>query len=102
MVITITKSNNKNKKFMVNIDDKTIHFGHNKYEHYTEGHLDEKRRRNYLNRALNIKDKAGNYTFNDKYSPNFWSIFFLWFYSTYDEAIKFIEKILNKKIIFRN
>ena len=101
-MIIIEKSNNKDKKFKVTINNKSIHFGHKNYEHYTEGHLDENRRKNYLNRALNIIDKQGNFTYTDPYSSNFWSVFFLWWKPTYNEAINFIESILKQKILFRN
>jgi len=32
----IQKSSRKNKKYMVEIDGKTIHFGDNRYQHYKD------------------------------------------------------------------
>ena len=48
-------SSSKNKKYMVyNGDGIKIHFGSILYQDYTK-HQDEKRRKNYLKRASNIK-----------------------------------------------
>ena len=42
------KSTRHDKKFMVLLrDGKMLHFGDSRYQHYTEGHLDEKRRIHY-------------------------------------------------------
>jgi uncharacterized protein YlbG (UPF0298 family) len=85
------KSLSKYKKYSVYVLDKKnnpklIHFGDMKYQHYKDkigeykhlDHLDEKRRINYLKRAKGLKDKYGELTYNNKNSPNYWSINYLW------------------------
>jgi hypothetical protein len=84
-------SDRKNKKYKVwNDEIGWIHFGDKRYEHYKTNkaisstlpsyseHLDEERRRKYRARASKITDKAGNYTYLDDKSPNFYSYNFLW------------------------
>lgn len=82
----------KNKKYSVYIKDgkkiKVIHFGDRSMEHYYDStsvgrwshlnHLDPERRRLYRARASGIKDKAGNLTYLNKNSPNYWSYHYLW------------------------
>ena len=49
--IVIKKSSKKDKKFEARIDDrKTVLFGAKGYDHFTEGHLDNKRRQSYVAR----------------------------------------------------
>jgi len=82
------KSTRKNAKYMVFYDNKWIHFGDKRYEQYKDttplklysniNHLDKQRRKNYLLRAKGIRDKHGNLTWNDKSSPNYWSVHYLW------------------------
>jgi hypothetical protein len=81
-------STRKNKKYMVKVGNKWVHFGDKRYSQYTDrvplkkyshlDHKDLKRRANYLARAKGIKDKQGNLTWKDKTSPNYWSIRWLW------------------------
>ena len=90
------KSSRPKKKFMVltNKDGKVrwVHFGDSGYEHYTEGHLDDKRRKAYMNRNEG-RDKARN----DHNTAGFWAYWYLWKYPTYTEAYEKIKKkILNK------
>jgi acid phosphatase class B len=74
----IKKSTRKNKKFMLlNKNNKIIHFGDNRYKDFTQ-HKDQDRRRRYLVRATNIKDKNGKLTANNPDSPNYYSIRILW------------------------
>lgn len=80
----------KNKKYSVYVmkDDKKklISFGDTRYEqfkdklgHYSHlNHGDEKRRKSYLRRAKGIKNKEGQLTYKLKYSPNYWSVNYLW------------------------
>lgn len=56
---------------------KVVHFGDNRYEDYLS-HNDPKRRKNYLSRASGIKNKQGEPTKDDPWSPNYWSIRKLW------------------------
>jgi hypothetical protein len=85
------KSKAKNKKYSVYVlDDKNIkrliHFGDTRYEHYFDkiglfshmNHKDEGRRRNYLVRAKGIRDGQGRLTYKLKWSPNYWSVNYLW------------------------
>ena len=77
MTETIKKSTRKDKKLMVKVNDKWVHFGNPKYQHYKDktgiwkekDHLDKERRKSYLARAKGIKDKNGNLTWKDKTSP---------------------------------
>jgi len=75
------KSKAKNKKFSVYVmknGKKTlINFGDSRYQDFTQ-HKDEKRRDNYLKRAKGIKDKAGNLTWKNKNTSNYWSVHYLW------------------------
>lgn len=67
-------STRRDKKYMViSPDDKIVHFGAFGMEDYTK-HQDEKRRKNYLARATNIK---GDWK-NNKYSPNNLALHLLW------------------------
>lgn len=82
------KSTRKNKKYMIYYNGKYIHFGDLHYQHYKDrtplkiysylDHNDKQRRKNYLSRAIGIKDKQGNLTYMDKNSPNYYSINYLW------------------------
>ena len=75
------KSWRKNKKFAVLVvkgsREEVIHFGDVRYEDYTQ-HKDKERRKNYLQRSAGIKDKQGNLTKDDIFSPNYWSRKVLW------------------------
>ena len=80
-------SNNKNKKLMVVINDKKIHFGDIRYEHYYDktellnkklNHNDKKRQTNYLKRSKGIINKKGELTYLNPLSPNYHSIRVLW------------------------
>ena len=75
--IDLKKSNRKNKKWMVNYNNKWIHFGQKGYQDFTQ-HKDLDRRRSYLKRSKGIKDKKGNLTYKNKNSSNYWSINILW------------------------
>lgn len=76
----ISRSNRKNKKLVVNLNGKFIHFGDRRYEDFTI-HKNEKRRLRYLKRHYNILDESGNRVINDPYSPSYWSARVLWNYS---------------------
>jgi hypothetical protein len=70
------KSTRKNKKYMVEVNNKTIHFGDNRYQHYKDkiglysmlDHKDKERRRRYYARH----GKA------DKHSAKWFSHKYLW------------------------
>ncbi len=81
-----TKSNRPGKKLMVKVNNKTIHFGSSKMEHFkdktgiwkSKDHNDAKRRKSYLARSGGIKKKDGSLTKNDPTSPNYHSRKILW------------------------
>ena len=63
----IKKSTRKNKKYMVEIEGKKIHFGDNRYEQYKDrtklglysnlNHNDPKRRQNYFKRHSGVNTR---------------------------------------------
>jgi hypothetical protein len=80
-------SDNKNKKLKVKVNNKWVHFGDSRYEHYFDktklldenlNHLGFSRKRRYISRASMIKDSQGNLTADDPESPNYHSIRILW------------------------
>lgn len=86
------KSDKPEKKFFIITNEgKRIYFGDSKYEHYTEGHLDIRRRNRYLNRHKK------NENWNNPNSASYWSAKFLWLYPTYKEAYLNIKNELIKK-----
>ena len=71
-------SSRKNNKYVVTLPSgKKVHFGSSQYEDYTI-HGDKDRRDKYLSRAMKIKNKNGELTYNNPESPNFWAINLLW------------------------
>ena len=54
-----------------------IRFGSIKYQDYLI-HKDKKRREKYLARAKKIKNKQGEFIFEDPNSSNYWAIRLLW------------------------
>mgnify|MGYP003638906540 CR=1 FL=1 len=89
----IEKSTSKNKKYSVYVKGKNgrpkkIHFGQLGYQHFEDttplklhsklNHYDVKRRASYLKRAKGIKNKAGELTYKDKNSANYYAIKYLW------------------------
>ena len=80
------KSNLKNKKLMTMVNGKTIHFGDNRYQHFTDktgiwsklDHKDKKRQKSYLARAKGIKLKDGSLAWKNPMSPNYHAIRVLW------------------------
>lgn len=80
-------SDKPNKKLMTIVNGKKIYFGATGYEHYRDKtkllnpnlqHFDDKRRKRYIMRASNIKDKEDNYTAFNPESPNFHALNILW------------------------
>ena len=82
------QSTRKNKKYMVKVNNKWIHFGDIRYQQYKDrtplklysslDHKDKERRANYLKRAKGIKNKHGDLSYLDKNSPNYYSVRYLW------------------------
>ena len=92
--IIIQPSSRKEKKYDAIIDNKkTVSFGASGYQHFTDGHKDEKRKENYIKRH-----GGGNQNWKDYTTPAFWSRWFTWEKPTMKEAEKFIEKKFNLNI----
>jgi len=74
-------SNRKGKKKMVLVKkgDKVriVHFGQKGYQDFTQ-HKDKARRKNYLTRSAGIRNKSGQLTKDDPFSPNYWARRKLW------------------------
>lgn len=94
--IGLEKSSNATKKFMAIFQNKKtgrtkkIHFGAAGYEHFTEGHLDEERKKRYFERHKK------NENWNEPLTAGYWALKMLWEYKTYKEALKHIKKDLKK------
>jgi hypothetical protein len=77
-----------NKNFyVITNNNRRLYFGDPRYEHFTEGHLNETRRRAYMNRHKK------NENWNNIDSAGFWSYHYLWQFPTYKEAYENIKKI---------
>tara|TARA_R100000734_G_C3319038_1_gene114106 strand:+ start:815 stop:1105 length:291 start_codon:yes stop_codon:yes gene_type:complete len=87
MEITLKQSTRANKKFMVKVDNKTIHFGAKGMEDFTT-HKDPERKKRYIARHKKREDwtRAGIKT------AGFWSKHILWNKPSLRESIKDIEK----------
>lgn len=95
--ITLSKSNLKNKKFKVEIQDgektKTIHFGDPNYDDFTV-HKDETRKLNY------IKRHQSRELWTDPFTAGFWSKNLLWSLPDFNKSLNSIKlKLSNFKII---
>jgi len=94
MKYTLTKSNRKNKKYMVTTaDGKVIHFGGAGYDDYTTTR-DEKKKKNYIARHAPRED----WTRNGMNTAGFWSRWVLWNEPSIKESIKDIEERYGIKI----
>jgi hypothetical protein len=80
-------SERKDKKLKAYVNGKWIHFGQHSYEHYFDrtkllnpklNHMDKQRRKEYLARASNIKNKEKKLTKDDINSANYHAIRILW------------------------
>ena len=88
--IILSNSNRKEKKFMVVINNKTIHFGAKGYSDYTK-HKDSERKKRYINRHK----KRENWTKSGIKTAGFWSRWLLWGEPTLRKSIKKIEDKFN-------
>ena len=66
-------SKRKNYKYLIEYDNKKIHFGSANTEDYLT-HKDPVRRDKYLTKAKNITDKDGRLTHKLPFYPNYWSV----------------------------
>ena len=95
MEIELRKSNRKDKKFMVKVDNKTIHFGQKGYTDYTIN-KDDNKKKNYLARHKKREDwnKSGIKT------AGFWSRWILWNKQTINESIKDLQKKYKINLVY--
>lgn len=70
-------SKRHDKKIMIRINNKTIHFGSKDSQTYLEG-ADENKRKAYNARASKITNKIGEYTYLIRYTPNYLAYHVLW------------------------
>jgi hypothetical protein len=80
-------SSRKDKKFMVIIQNKTVHFGASGYSDYTQ-HKDHARMIRYDNRHR----KNENWTINGILSAGFWAKWILWSKPDLRSAIDYTSK----------
>ena len=66
-------SKTKNYKYVVEYNDKKIHFGSAKTEDYVTHH-DQVRREKYPSKAKRITDKDGRLSHELPFYPNYWSV----------------------------
>lgn len=92
--IYLSKSHRDGKKYMVEVDGKTIHFGAEGYDDYTK-HKDPERKKRYITRhkAKENWNKSGIKT------AGFWSRWLLWGEPTIGASIKAIENKFNVRIV---
>lgn len=96
MEVVLKKSKQKNKKYAVVMDGKTINFGAEGYEDFTT-HQDENRKDRYEKRHKPTE----NWTKSGIETPGFWAKHILWNKRTLGSSIedtgkKFGLKIINK------
>ncbi len=83
------KSTRAGKKYSVKTPQgKTVHFGSASMGHYkdrtgvgawsSKDHNDSKRRESYRKRSAGIRNKAGELTYKNKESANYYSYHYLW------------------------
>ena len=71
-------SRRKNNKYVVKLPSgKNLHFGSSQHSDYLI-HKDNERKEKYLSRAMKIKNKKGELTYENPESANFWSVNLLW------------------------
>jgi hypothetical protein len=76
--ISVGISEKKGKKLRITLmDGHTVDFGARGSQTYLEG-ASESKRKAYQARASKIKNKAGEFTYQKKYTPNFLSYWVLW------------------------
>ena len=94
MYNTPRASSSPTKKYEVDVKEgdkvKKVLFGQKGYEHYTQGHLDDKRKMNYIQRHKKNED------WNNPFTAGYWSYHYLWQFRTYQEALNWIRKDIGK------
>lgn len=92
-IVCLKKSSNPEKKYMVTIGDKTVHFGATGYSDYTK-HKDPERRERYVTRH----QKRENWTKSGITTAGFWSLWLLWNKPTLKDSIADTERRFKIKI----
>ena len=93
MDIVLKRSNKPDKKYMVKVDNKTIHFGSKGMSDFTKN-KDPERKNRYISRHK----KRENWTKSGIKTAGFWSKHILWNKPTIRESIKNTENRFNIKI----
>ena len=71
-------SKRKNNKYVVKLPSgKNLHFGSSQHPDFLI-QRDNERKEKYLSRAMKIKNKKGELTYENPESANFWSVNLLW------------------------
>lgn len=86
-VVYLQRSNKDDKKFMVQVDNKTIHFGARGMSDYTI-HQDKERMHRYENRHFKRED----WTRNGIKTAGFWSKWILWNRPGFMSSVRDTEK----------
>ncbi len=92
LVIYLYTSSKPDKRYMVQINDKLIHFGSSQHSNFSI-HRDEKRKQNYISRHKSNENWA------DIFSAGFWAKHLLWNKPTIRDSIKDIELRFKVNII---
>ena len=95
--VYLRKSDKKAKKWMVTIENKTVHFGADGYSDYTK-HKDDDRMKAYISRHK----KNENWGKSGLKTAGFWSKWLLWNKPSLTGSLKDIEKRFNLKIARRS
>lgn len=99
-MITLQKSNRKDKKWMVvipsNHKQKTIHFGAIGYEDYTM-HKDKNRKKQYIQRHQTNED----WTKQGIWTPGFWSRWLLWNKTSIQKSVRDINKQFKLNVLYK-
>ena len=96
MIVDLRRSSRRDKKWMVNVNNKTIHFGSKNMSDYTI-HKDPDRKANYISRHA----KRENWNRSGIHTAGFWSKHLLWNKPSLKDSIKNIEKTFNINIIYK-
>lgn len=95
-IIVLKKSTRPEKKYMVTIDNKTIHFGASGYSDYTR-HTDKDRMHRYNTRHMSRE----NWTKSGLKTAGFWSKWVLWNKPSFRDSIRDTEKRFSIKIVYK-
>ncbi len=92
--IKLKPSTNKNKKWMLKIQGRTIHFGQRGATDFTLG-------ANKATRDLYIKRHRKRENWNDPTSAGFWAKHLLWNRPSLDKSISYVNRAFGKVYNFK-